>query len=70
MPEEPSPPPPPLLPILGAIVLFDLLVVAVLAYTGALQRLPPSAQFIYGMTMFGFPVIVYFLLKSRRNPRD
>ena len=66
MPEEP-PAPPPLLPVLAVILIVDVIVVGVLAYNGVLQRLPPSAQFIYGMTMFGFPVLVYVLLKSRRN---
>ena len=69
MPEEPSspPPPPPLFPILAVILGVDLCMIGVLSCTGALQRLPPGAQVFYGLTTFAFPVIVYFLLKRRRD---
>jgi drug/metabolite transporter (DMT)-like permease len=67
MPEDPDSSPPPLFPILAAIIGVDLIIIGVLSFTGALQRLSPSAQFMYGMTTFAFPIIVYFLLKRRRD---
>ena len=69
MPEDPSepPPPPPHFPILAAIIGVDLVIIGMLSVTGALQRLSPGAQFLYGLTTFAFPVIVYLLLKRRRN---
>ena len=66
-PNSPAPPPPPLMPILLVIIGVDLFIIGVLSFTGALQRLSPSAQFMYGMTTFAFPVIVYVLLKRRRD---
>jgi drug/metabolite transporter (DMT)-like permease len=69
MPEDPTdpPPPPPLFPILAAIIGVDLVIIGMLSFTGALQRLSPTAQFLYGLTTFAFPVIVYVLLKRRRG---
>ena len=61
------PPPPPLFPILAVILGVDFVIVGVLSYSGALQRLPPGSQFFYGLMTFAFPVIVYFLLKRRRD---
>ena len=55
------------MPILLVIIGVDLFIIGVLSFTGALQRLSPSAQFMYGMTTFAFPVIVYVLLKRRRD---
>ena len=73
MSEDPSsspPPPPPLFPILAVIIGVDLIMIGVLSFTGALQHLPPSSQFIYGVTTFAFPVIFYMLLKKRRDRGD
>ena len=73
MSDDPSsspPPPPPLLPILTVIIGVDLFIIGVLSFTGALQRLSPSAQFMYGMATFSFPVIVYIVLKRRRDRDD
>jgi hypothetical protein len=69
MPDDPSspPPPPPLFPILAVIIGVDLVIIGMLSFTGVLQRLPPSAQFFYGLTTFAFPVLVYFFLKRRRD---
>jgi hypothetical protein len=70
MSAESPPPPPPLLPILAVILVVDLIVLGVFSYSGALQRLSPSSQFLYGMTMFGLPVVIYILLKQRRDSGD
>ncbi len=67
MPEEEPPPPPPLGKILGVILVVDAVILVVLASQGFLQRLGPGAQFYYGMMTFGFPVLVYWLLKRRRD---
>jgi uncharacterized membrane protein HdeD (DUF308 family) len=72
MSEDPSssPPPPATLSDLAVIIGVDLLIIGVLSFTGALQRHPPSSQFIYGVATFAFPVIVYILLKKRRDRGD
>lgn len=70
MPEAEEPPPPPLGTILAVILIVDAVVLASLASRGLLQRLPPYAQFYYGVATFGFPVFVYWMLKRRRNDRD
>lgn len=67
---EPEPPPPPLGLILGIIIVADLVILAILGAGGMLARLSPGAQFYYGLTTFGFPVLVYWLLKRRRDKRD
>lgn len=67
-PEEP--PPLPLGTILGVILVADAIILAFLASRGFLARLSAFAQFYYGVMTFGFPIIVYFLLKRRRNRRD
>jgi hypothetical protein len=59
--------PPPLWPVLIFILVADAVILAVLASRGMLARLSPGAQFFYGLTTFGFPVLVYFLLKKRRG---
>lgn len=64
---ESEPPPPPLKLILGIIIATDLIVITVLASMGLLTRLSPAAQFYYGLMTFGFPVLVYWLLKRRRD---
>jgi hypothetical protein len=61
--------PPPLGLILAIIILADLIVLVWLGSRGVLQKLPEGAQFFYGLSMFGFPVLVYFLLKKRRGDR-
>lgn len=70
MPEAEEPPPPPLGTILTVILVVDAIVLTVLASRGFLQRLPPWAQFYYGVMTFGFPVLVYWMLKRRRDHRD
>lgn len=70
MPEPDEPTPPPLGIILGVILVADVIVLAVLASRGFLQRLSPAAQFYYGVMTFAFPVLVYFFLKRRRDRRD
>lgn len=65
-----EPPPPPLGIILGVILAVDALILAFLASRGMLARLSPGAQFYYGLMTFGFPVLVYFFLKRRRDRRD
>jgi hypothetical protein len=70
MPEEKEPPPPPLGTILGVILAVDAIILIVLASRGFLQRLSPSVQFYYGMMTFGFPVLVYWMLKRRRDNRE
>ena len=67
MSDENSPPPPPLLPVLVVILVVDVVVLLFLSSRGMLQHLSPAAQFFYGLSTFGFPVLVYFLLKRRRN---
>lgn len=67
---EQEPTPPPLGIILGVILAVDALILAFLASKGMLARLSPGAQFYYGLMTFGFPVLVYFLLKRRRDRRD
>jgi hypothetical protein len=62
--------PPPLWPILVCILVADAVILALLAAHGMLARLSPGAQFFYGLTTFGFPVLVYFLLKKRRERGD
>lgn len=64
---EQEPPPPPLGIILGVILAADAIILAVLASRGFLQRLAPWAQFYYGVMTFGFPVLVYLMLKRRRD---
>ncbi|MEQ1860989.1 MAG: hypothetical protein ABMA13_13725 [Chthoniobacteraceae bacterium] len=66
MPED-NPQPPPLGIILGVILAADVIILAVLSSMGFLQRLGPGAQFYYGVMTFGFPVLVYFILKRRRD---
>ena len=62
-----EPPPPPLGLILGIIIAVDAVILTLLASKGMLARLSPGAQFYYGVMTFGFPLIVYFMLKRRRN---
>jgi hypothetical protein len=66
MPEQ-EPSPPPLGIILGVIIAVDFVVLAILASKGMLARLSPGAQFYYGLMTFGFPVLVYWILKRRRE---
>lgn len=67
MSEPDSPPPLPLGTVLAVILIADAIILAILASQGMLERLSPGAQFYYGMMTFGFPVVVYFLLKRRRD---
>ncbi len=61
--------PPPLGLILGIIIGVDLVIVVWLGSRGILQRMPEWMQFYYGLMMFGFPVLAYWLLKKRRDRR-
>jgi|GEM_PF-4386745 len=67
---EQEPPPPPLGLILGIILVADALILGLLGAKGMLAKLSPGAQFYYGLMTFGFPVVVYFMLKRRRDKRD
>jgi ribose/xylose/arabinose/galactoside ABC-type transport system permease subunit len=62
--------PPPLGLILAIIIIADGLVLLWLGSRGVLQKMPEGAQFFYGLAMFGFPVLVYILLKKRRRDRE
>jgi hypothetical protein len=68
MSSEQRPPPP--ISIVIIIIAVNLLFLGVMSYTGALQRLSPGAQFYYGVASFGFPVVVYWLIKKRRERGD
>jgi len=69
MSDQEEPPPPPLGTILGVIIAVDVVILAILASRGMLARLSPGAQFYYGLMTFGFPVLVYLMLKRRRKDR-
>jgi hypothetical protein len=64
MDSEQRPPPPVFIVVL--IVIVNVLVIGVMSATGALQRLSPGAQFYYGIASFGFPVLVYWIIRTRR----
>lgn len=67
---EPEPQPPPLGTVLVVILILDAVILGVLASRGMLQRLSPGAQFYYGMMTFGFPMLVYWLIKRRHKDQD
>jgi hypothetical protein len=70
MPLDDQRPPPPSFSVVVVIIVVDLLIIGAMGYTGALQRLPEWAQFYYGLATFGFPILVYFLIKRRHDRRD
>jgi len=53
--------------IAGIILAFQIIGVVIMGATGAMARLPQGVQFFFGLEAFGFPVLVYFLLKRREN---
>ena len=67
---EQEPPPPPLGLILGIIIVADVLILGLLGARGMLANLSPGAQFYYGLMTFGFPVVVYWMLKRGRDKRE
>lgn len=69
MSDQEEPPPPPLGTVLGVIIAVDVVILAILSSQGMLARLSPGAQFYYGLMTFGFPVLVYWMLKRRRKDR-
>ena len=62
--------PPPLGTILGVILVVDAVILLALWSAGMLQRLPAAAQLYYGVMTFGFPVLVYWMLKRNRQNRE
>jgi hypothetical protein len=69
MPKAPPEPPPPtpLKTVLAVIIIVNVVVLFFLGQRGMLQRLPEWQQFYFGVATFGFPVLVYFLLRRRRE---
>ena len=63
--EEPPPRPPWIIPAI--IVVVNLGTLLFLGSRGALAQLSPAAQFYFGAATFGFPLIVYLVLKKRRE---
>ncbi|MEO8353693.1 MAG: hypothetical protein ABI680_18350 [Chthoniobacteraceae bacterium] len=63
--ENPLPRPPWIIP--GIIVAVNLVTLLVLGSRGALAQLSPAAQFYFGASTFAFPLIVYLILKKRRE---
>lgn len=63
--ENPPPRPPWIIPVI--IVAVNLATLVILGSLGALQQLSPAAQFYFGAATFAFPLIVYLILKKRRE---
>ena len=56
-------------PELAAGIVFAVQIVGlgIMGAVGVLATLPPALQFLLGLETFGLPVIVYILIKRRRD---
>jgi hypothetical protein len=61
----------PLSPTVAAGIVFvaQIIGMAVLGAAGGLATLPQGVQFLFGLEVVGFPLIVYLLMKKRQGNR-
>jgi hypothetical protein len=51
----------------GIVFVVQIVGMAIMGLSGVLVKLPPAFQFILGLEAFGLPLIVYVLVKRRRD---
>ena len=61
--------PQPLSPAIAAGIIFVIQIIGMvlMGVTGVMAGLPQGVQFFFGLEAVGFPLIVYVLLKKRRD---
>jgi len=53
--------------VAGIIFAFQIVGMVIMGATGAMAKMPPALQFFFGLEAVGFPLLVYVLLKRRKN---
>ena len=54
----------------GIVFVIQIVGLGIMGAVGILATLPPALQFLLGLEAFGLPVIVYILIKRRRDRRE